>query len=106
MRSAMKSLRSIALFILFLASSSSLSAQRVTIKAASPGDVVVAMQKRLGGGSAQRTGGARTLPLRPQPDVCERQHDPAGRGAAAALARTAPLLGNLFHGGQSLRDAV
>jgi len=44
----MKSLRSVALFILFLAFSSSLSAQRVTIKAASPGDVVVAMQKRLG----------------------------------------------------------
>ncbi len=48
MPSAMKSLRSVALFILFLAFSSSLSAQRVTIKAASPSDVVVAMQKRLG----------------------------------------------------------
>jgi hypothetical protein len=47
MSPAMRSLRSVALFILLLAFSSSLAAQRVTIKAASPSDVVIAMQKRL-----------------------------------------------------------
>ena len=47
MPSAMRSLRSVALFIPLLAFSPSLSAQRVTVKGASPSDVVVAMQKRL-----------------------------------------------------------
>ena len=48
MPSAMRSRRSVTPFILLLALSSSLSAQRVTIKGASPSDVVVAIQKRLG----------------------------------------------------------